>query len=587
MGKRRISYAGILFAINAYVCWRVFGLEWSQRMDSKEGAYIGISRHILASWPDLSWWPAWYGGIPFHKTYPPLMHMLTALAATVLGVSAPRAYHIVTGLFYCAAPVFAYLMVARLSGRRFASFCAALLYSVVLSGRLGTLIGDGPHIAALAVMPVAIYCLDVALERRRPVYYGLASLSFIAVVYTDWRGVFALAAMMLCYLTAGRPWRDWTVTAALVGAAYLVGLPWIPPSLIHISDVKAVPLAALVFAGTKFLMHRLRAPGWLQMLVLFATLMSWIGLGRPEAGFGIALVLGMGAALALGRAPTRFAHGAAAVFLVFAAALVYRAHYCALGLFSGGDITSTLEYRVASWFDEHMSGSRVMVPGSIQFWFQAFTETPQSGGGLEPGYGTRPGACVNDVVRSLLWLKAFGAQAIEERSSKFQGVLPELWREGDDAIYRVPERNNSLAHVMRGAHLTARPIDIEQVRTYVDAIDDPALPEAGFVWRTRHSAEILTSAKPNHIVSVQVTYDRGWRAQANGREARVYEDGLGFLVIEPHCDGECRIELVYDGGREARVSRWLRGITILCWVIWILISRKPPFTGFWARFQAR
>ncbi|MCU1263504.1 MAG: hypothetical protein JWO80_6389, partial [Bryobacterales bacterium] len=419
MGKRRIPYAGILFAMNAYVCWSVFGLEWSQRMDSMEGAYIGISRHILASWPDLSWWPAWYGGIPFHNAYPPLIHMFTALAAMVLDVSTPRALHIVTGLFYCAGPVFAYLMVARLSGRRFESFCAALLYSVGVSGRLDTLIGDGPHLAALALLPLAIYSLDVALERRRPVYYGLASLSFIAVVYTDWQGAFALAAMMLCYLAAGRPWRDWAVTAALVGAAYLAALPWIPPSLIHLSDLKAAPLAALVFAGTKFLMHRLRAPAWLQTLVLFATLMSCIGLRRPEAGFGISLALGIGASLALGRAPKRFAHGAAVVFFVFSAALVYRAHYYARGLFSGSDITSTIEYRVATWFDEHMSGSRVTVPGSIQFWFQAFTETPQSGGGFEPGHSNLPGAGVNDIGTSLLWLKAYGVQAIEARGSKF------------------------------------------------------------------------------------------------------------------------------------------------------------------------
>lgn len=640
-------------------------------MDSIEGAYIGITRHILASWPDLSWWPAWYGGIPFANSYPPLLHMLAALASVLLSVSPARAHHIITGLLYCAGPVFAYLLLARLSRCLFPSFCAALLYSVwspvgvlvrkvaldmghpLRPRRLGTLIayGDGPHLSAIALLPLAVYCLDLALEKRRPLYYGFASLSFVAVVYTNWLGAFALAVMVFCYLAAGKPWRAWLTSAALALAAYSIAMPWVPPSLIRVIQtnaktiggdfshsystlLKAAPLAAIAFAALKLLLLRFRTPAFLQMLILFGALMSWIGLGyswfgwavvpQPEryhleVDFGLTLLLGMGAALLLRRAPLRVAQGTTAALLLFAAAQTYRAHSYARGMIQEIDIASTVEYQVAAWFDQHMSGSRVMVPGSIQFFFQAFTETPQLGGGFEQGDINRAnriaqyqilsgaGAGVNDIAICVLWLKALGVQAIEAggpqtrehyrafvNGDKFRGVLAELWREGDDAIYRVPERSSSLAHVMRAAHLVALPpyngIDIEQLRSFVDAIDDPALPEARFVWRTQHSAEIFARALPNHIVSVQITYDRGWHAQANGRKVRVFGDGLGLLAIEPRCDGECRIELVYDGGLEAHIARWASGITVLCWVIWVLISQKRPFTGYWEKsllFRAR
>lgn len=635
-------------------------------MDSIEGAYIGISRHILASWPDLTWWPAWYDGIPFRNSYPPLLHMLVALFAAVSHASVARAHHVVTALFYCAGPVFAYLMMARLSRRRFDSFCAALLYSVVSPvglmvtkvaldmghplrpRRLGTLIeyGDGPHLVGLALVPLAIYLLDLALEKRTAFLYGLASLSIIAVVYTNWLAAFALAAMIVCYLAAGRPWRDWIAVGGLGVATYLMAMPWVPPSLIRTIQfnaqtiggdfshapstlLKAAPFALLTLIGLKLWMRRTGTPAYLQMAILFSAVMSWIGLGyswfgwvlvpQPEryhleVDLGIALAVGMGAVLWLGRRAKTAVRTAVALLFVFSAAQVYRAYDYSCDAVAPIDIASTVEYRAATWFDAHMRSSRVMVPGSVEFWLQAFTEAPQLGGGFEQGninFSNRiaqfqvlsgMGAGVNDVATSLLWLKAFGVQAVMSggpktrehyrafvNGAKFQGVLAELWREGDDAIYRVPGRNNSLAHTMRAAHLVSRPpyngVEVEQVRAYVDAIDDPALPEASFVWRTNHSAEILTRAQATHVVSVQVTYDPGFHAWANGREARVFRDGLGWIAVEPHCDGECRIELVYDGGLEDRVARWLRGITILCWAIWVLSSRKRLFTGSWASFR--
>jgi hypothetical protein len=62
----------------------------------------------------------------------------------------------------------------------------------------------------------------------------------------------------------------------------------------------------------------------------------------------------------------------------------------------------------------------------------------------------------------LLWLKAFGVQAIAvpgknspetwhpfQRPDKFDGLLEPIWRRFDTTIYKVPIRSLSLAHVVR------------------------------------------------------------------------------------------------------------------------------------------
>jgi hypothetical protein len=650
----KFAQATILFVINAFVCWRAFRLEWSSRMDSIEGAYIGISRHMLASWGDLSWGPAWYEGIPFRNAYPPLLHLLVALWA------AARAHHVVTAIFYCAKPVFAYLLIERLSKRAFPSFCAALFYSVVSQcgllvkkialdmndpltpRRLGTLIayGDGPHLAGLAIIPLAVYCLDIALQKRRPIYYGLTALSFIAVASTNWLSAFSLAALLACYLAAFRPWRDWAVTAGIGAAAYLVAMPWIPPSLIRTVQFNAqtiegdyrnslvllaaiAPFGLAALAGVKWLMKRFRTPPYLQMLVLFSALMGGITLG--DTWFGVSLLpqasryqiemdlaftitVAMALARALEQRPAIWRRLALAVLVLFSVEQIARARSYAKDLIKPVQIGGTLEYRVARWFDEHMPGERVMVPGSCQFWLSAFSDSPQLGGGYAQGrtnplvaeaeYVIMNGVGTDaDAETALLWLKAFGVQAIQAGGAgtreyyrafhiggKFRGVLEELWREGDDGIYRVPQRSHSLAHVMGGEQLVVRRpvngLDLEQIQRYVAALDDPSLPTATFTWKTQHSAEVRTSARPGQIVSLQITFDRGWKVTANGAVAELRPDGLGLSSVDPKCNGECRLELEYVGDLESRRAKWLCGLTILCWLaftvrsVW-LRNRRP------------
>jgi len=111
-----------------------------------------------------------------------------------------------------------------------------------------------------------------------------------------------------------------------------------------------------------------------------------------------------------------------------------------------------------------------------------------------------------DAEYSIFWLKAFGVRTIAvtgpdstehynalANPRKFDGVLPLLWSEGDDAIYEVTSRSASLAHVIpSSAVVTHRPshgLDIAPVEPYVAALDDPAYPAASLRWNGMSEAE--------------------------------------------------------------------------------------------------
>ena len=55
----------VLLALNVFFTKELFTLEYTQYMGSIEAAFISISRYMLDNWRDLTWFPLWYGGIPF------------------------------------------------------------------------------------------------------------------------------------------------------------------------------------------------------------------------------------------------------------------------------------------------------------------------------------------------------------------------------------------------------------------------------------------------------------------------------------------------------------------------------------------
>jgi hypothetical protein len=651
---RALSLAAVLFLVNAYIARELFTTEYTVQMGSIEASFISIAHYILGNWRDLTWFPLWYGGIPFQNTYPPLLHLLVASVAGLLRISPALSYHAVTATFYCLGPVTFFWLALKLTGSRGYSFAAGLLYSVfspsallipAVRNEVGGLFnprrfqalvqfGEGPHVASLTLLPVAIICLAVALEKRRPLYYLLAALSMAAVVLTNWLGGFALAAAVVAYLLAlprASQWKEWLTAVAIGAYAYVLAVRWIPPSTIAairanekygasqytftLQNLKYVGLVliALVFVG--YCLDRWKAPALLRFSAIFTLFMASLVLG--SAWFGIILMpqpdryhlelemaLSLLAIFMLRPLLDRMGPGRRTVilsgFLVFA--FFQMKTYRGFAKYQDRpiDIHSTVEYEAARWLDTHVQGQRVFVPGSVEFWLNAFSYTPQFGGGFYQG-ATNPyiphvmyqvysgaGTHGNEGEVGALWLKAFGIHAVMtggprsreffkdfRNPAKFEGRFKEVWRDGDDAIYQIPWRSASLAHVVRPQDLVPREIvgalDVEPLRPYVAALDDPSLPVATFAWRNRHRATITANLDSGQVISVQISYHPGWHATVGGQKRRLIRDHLSQIEIEPECQGPCTVELTYDGGLEmllARIASWSALLAGLIWVGW-------------------
>jgi hypothetical protein len=640
-----------LFALNVYIARDLFTVEYTRFMGSIEGAHVGVARQLAESW-DSGWWPLWYGGIPFQNTYPPLLHWITALFALVMHVSPAYSDHAVTTFFYCAGPVTLFWMAHRLSAGVWPSFAGALVYSLVSSAavlipevrrdvdgvfhprRLQALVmyGEGPHITSMMLLPLAIVLLDIALVRRRPVFYVLAALGLASVALTNWLGTFALAAAVVAYILSRE--RSARI-AALVKCsgiailAYALAARWLPPSnlavirgneqrtaaishmaVLHLAYV-AILAAGLILAC--LWLDKRNTPVHLRFFAFFAFFMSAITLssawlriplvpqpGRYHLEMEMALtpLIVFALAVPLGRLPRVPRALVVLGFAVFCYLHIRPNVHYVRDLVKPIDVRDTSEYKVAAWFDHNMAGRRVCVPGSEYFWLNAFTDTPQLAGGFDQGM-TNP--LLPHVLHQLfsgegntregelgaLWLKAFGVHAVAvsgPRSTevykpyhnwqKFEGVLPVLWRDGDDIIYRVLSNSVSLAHVLRPEdRLTREPasvLDLDFAKTYVARLENSEVPPAGMTWVNRHHAVITADLRGGQLLLVQVTYHPAWHARVNGAPGRVTKDPIGLMLIDPGCTGRCVVDLDYEYDAERLITTLTTWLALIGCIVWIL-----------------
>jgi hypothetical protein len=655
MDRRKAALCALaLFILNVSLVRELFTVEYTRYMGSIAGAYVSLAAQLAKDW-DLKWWPLWYNGIPYQNTYPPLLHWITGLTARVAHVSAAHSYQAVTSFFYCIGPVTLFWMAFRLSGLVWQSFAGGLLYSlfspstllmsnvrtdvgsVFHARRLQALVmyGEGPHITSMALLPLAIVLLDIALERRRPVFYVLAALGMASVVLSNWLGAFALATAMIAYLLSrqrGEWQRVLPRSLALAALAYAFAAPWIPPSTLATirlnaqriggpfqmgaaqAKYAAVLAIALVLLWAWIDQRKLAAN--LRFFLIFAFFMCTVTLAygwlqvhlmpqpdryhlememalAPLAVFALAA-----AARRLGRVPR------AAVILSFAVFCFLQVkpyRHAGRDMAIALDIHGTSEYKVSEWIDRNIHGLPVYVSGSEYFWLNAFTGTPQLAGGFEQGvtnqlepalqYELFSGEGTNQEGElGALWLKAFGIHAVAvsgPRSTevykpyrnwkKFDGLLPVLWRDGDDVIYRVLPDSASLAHVLRPEdRLTRTPtsvLDVDFLRAYDAPLENPDLPRAPMTWFNRHHASVMANMQKNQLLSVQVTYHPGWRARVNGVARRVMKDPIGLLLIAPECEGPCVVDLEYGADTEMLVALTLSWTALLGALAWMIV---PP-----------
>lgn len=640
-----------------FICAKLFSTEYPNQLGSIEGSFIAISRYTIDHFGDLKWWPLWFCGMPYRDVYGPVLHNLVALVAVALKISPALAFHKTVALFYCLGPVTLFWMVYRFSGSLARGFWSGLLYSLLSPAaivipairndvggmwhlrRLYNLVvyGESPHIASLALMPLVLIALDAAIRRGKLVYYPVSAVALAVLVLTNITGSVGFGIVLAAYLFA-MPSDLWTRSALQIAAigllAYGLAAPWIPPSSVQLIlansqhsaggyypfTARHVLYAVLILAGAA-LLYGAFTRFHVRPFTRFALFLTYFAgaIALPAFWWKIAIIpqperfqleFEMGCCLALAACGVPVSSGpwkklTLSILAVLSLAAIVNAGHFARGLIQPVDVRNTIEYKEARWFDANMSGKRVFAPGSVSFWMNVFTDTPQVAGCCDQGMPDfqrwialytiyrSENAGSRDAEISLLWLQAYGAHAVGISNvgarewykpfvnpTKFDGVLPVLWRDGGDVIYRVPQRSDSLAHVIRPMQVITRAprhgLDIDPLRPYVAAINDPTLPLAPMRWRASSSAEIATQLRAGDLVSVQVTYNPGWHAFVNGAERRVESDALGMLIVHPDCTGPCTIDLSYDGGREVRAARTI-AVAVAC--LFLLLG------PIWARIR--
>jgi hypothetical protein len=488
--------------------------------------------------------------------------------------------------------------------------------------------GDAPHMFGFALIPFAILALDTALKRRRPVHYLIASFVMAAILLTNWLGSVALACAAVSWLLATTNARSdfsrWARTALIACSAYLLACPWIPPSTLRViaaggqvdegdfrADVRQFPLRALALAAIllvlKYALRRRKVTPGIQFAVFlvllpgsFPLLFEWAGIAllpTPhryvwEMDCAICFLAAMLAATFLRRFPKEVAWIAVLAGLLLGAYNLRAWRQYAAALIKPIDMTTTIEYKTAAWLKRNYPGSRVFAIGTVAYWLNNFTDVAQVSGGFDPGTPTPQDRTALKLISktdspetTLLWLRAFGADLAVvggprtrapfrtfTAPGRFDKFATKVWSDGDDFIYLIPRRSRSLAQVVRRG-------DTAGTERYVSALEDNSLPTATFSWQSAHSAVISAEMPQGTVLSIQITFSPGWHASVNGSPRRIEKDELGLMTIDPSCVGTCAVELNYDGGLEALLTRWASLATLTGLVAQTIVFSRLRLLG--------
>ena len=281
----------LLYLLAAIFLAPYFTHKYTNQWPSIESTFIADARFLATHWPHPQWQPLWYTGTRFDYIYPPALRYGTALLSNVFGWWTVKAYHFYTMFFYCLGIAGVYLLV-RLAGRsRAAAYLSAIATGLMSpsllfmknmridSGpwvpvRFGALIryGEGPHITALCLLPIALAFAWRAFEARRPAALALAAIFSAAVVSNNFYGATSLAIFFPLLV-----WSFWVTRRDRRLALPALGIPllaygltafWLSPSYLRITlhnmqyvsekgSVWSVVVALVVVVAFGFASYRL------------------------------------------------------------------------------------------------------------------------------------------------------------------------------------------------------------------------------------------------------------------------------------------------------------------------------------------
>jgi hypothetical protein len=642
----------LVFLFAALLIKPYFKAKYTDKWASIESTFIADARFLTEHWPHPKWQPLWYGGTRFDYIYPPALRYGTAGLSKLFGWWPVKAYHFYVAFFYALGIAGVYLLVRIGSGSRGAAWLGAVATAtmspiflllpryradawMLQPQRLGVLVkyGEGPHMTALALIPITLAFAWIAFERRRWWAAGLAGVFAAGVASNNFYGATALAVFYPLLVWAFWITRqDKSILApalAIPAIAYGLTAFWLVPSYF------AVTAANMKYVSE----HGTTWSVWvaLAVAVTFAVTTDKLAKGRPARTWGVFVagavvffsvnVLGnIWFNFRVSGEPTRLLPELDMIYIMAAliplrwmwnrgdlawraaaGLLVAAAFATTVGYFRHAwhmfplwpDYQSRIEYRMNEWLWKNMPDARLYPSGSVRFWFNAWHDMAQVGGGSEQGllngmvipaqWETNLGKAARPAI---LWMQAMGADAIyvsDQRSEeeykdflhpqKFVGALPVLYDDGKgNVLYRVPRRFAPRARVVETAKLDgAKPPrfndDVAYLQAYVDVVEKG--PEAPAALERRGTDAMVVRARvaPGQSVLVQESFDTAWRARSEGRELRVRKDVMGMMVIEAPA-GEREIELEFVTPLENRVGRVVTGMTVLGLIGMVWVGRR-------------
>ncbi|MBL8175910.1 MAG: hypothetical protein JNK48_14635 [Bryobacterales bacterium] len=647
--------AAIVFALASYLIWPLFHLEFSDKWASIESTFIADARFLKDHWPHPRWQPLWYTGTRFDYIYPPALRYGTAaLARWVEGWSTARSYHFYVAVLYALGIAGVYVL-SRTGGRsrKFAMVAALAVATVSPSflvmtelrndargsysepQRLGVLVryGEGPHMSAVAMLGFALAFSITALRTGRLRWIAAAAGASALVVAHNFYGATALA--MLFPIAVWSWWvthldnRIFPRSAAIAALSYGLCAFWLVPTYFTVTlynmryvSERGNRWSLWLIVGLAILYMKLsekwargnRDRAWPVFLIgalgiLFVNVIGnyffqfrVIGEpGRMVPELDLFVILAGVEFLRWAwdnewpgairfRIPRRLAV-ALAVFLLFYSVRKYVRNSWNIYV-PDVDYRSRVEYRITDWMAKNMPQARAYTTGSVRFWYNAWYDLAEMGGGSEQGLlnpAVQPSTWQlggsEDAELGILWLQALGVDAaiVHDRTSqepykdvvhpeKFAGRMELAYTDGQgNFIYRTPRRYPAIARVVEAARLDALPPlpedpPKEQLRHLVDILEKGPEAPVETQWVGTEELRIRARMYAGHTLYVQVPHNRPWQATLDGKPLALRKTHLNFMRIDVP-EGDREVRLLFAKPLENSIGQAVFAATIVCLVL--------------------
>ncbi len=640
----------VVFLFAAVLIRPYFKAKYTDKWASIESTFISDARFLADHWPHPQWQPLWYTGTRFDYIYPPALRYGTAAISKVIGYWPVKAYHFYVSFFYAVGIAGVYLLIRIGSGSRGAAYlggiATALMSPIFLfmprfrgdawklqPQRLGVLVryGEGPHMSSLALVPIALAFTWLALEKRRPWAVALAAVFSAWVTATNFYGATTLAVfypiLVWSFWITRQEKRIFAPAIAIPVLAYGLTAFWLVPSYFKVTsdNMKYVSqhgttwsawvalVVAVAFAVTTSRFARSKpAHTWSVFVLGSVVFFSLNVLGNFYFNFRIAgepgrllpeldMIYIMAVVLLLRWMWNRPGR----VLRVVAAVIVVAAFWTARGYVRHAwqifplwpDYQNRVEYRITDWLWKNMPDARAYPTGSVRFWFDAWHDLAQVGGGSEQGllnsmtetaqWETNAGP---NPEPTILWMQCMAADVVyvaDQHSQdeykdfqypkKLDGILPVLFDDHrGDKLYKVPRRFAARVRVVETRKLDAlKPPrfndDVEYLRTYVDVIENGPGSPATLTRQGTDAMRVRARLAPGQSIVVQETYDPAWHAWAGGKPLTVRKDAMGMIVIDAP-PGDQEIALAFVTPFENQFGRVLTALTLAIIIALIVLG---------------